>query len=151
MIKNLLIKIRKLIQFNRNHNFNTTSLGKKGEALAIQFLKNEKKYKIIASNWTHKKDEIDIIAKDGDVLVFVEVKTRSKETPLMAHYYSVTTKKKKNLARGCKSYLKYTKPTPKHFRFDIILVKFCKNKENIIQHYSNIKLFSKYFQPLSYD
>lgn len=151
MIKKLLIKIQKLFYYNRNYNSNTNILGKKGEELAIKFLKNEKKYKIIASNWTYKKDEIDIIAKDGEVLVFVEVKTRSDEIPLMTHYHSVTTKKKKNLARGCKSYLKYTIPTPKHFRFDIVLVKFCKNNENIIQHYCNIKLFSKYFHPLSYD
>ena len=53
-------------------------IGKKGEAIAKQYLE-EKGYTILELNWRFKKAEIDIIAKDveEDVLVFVEVKTRS--------------------------------------------------------------------------
>nr|WP_321244604.1 YraN family protein [uncultured Psychroserpens sp.] len=55
-----------------NHN----ELGKKGEQLAADFLlKNE--YEIIARNYMYQKAEVDIIAKKGDVLVIVEVKTRT--------------------------------------------------------------------------
>jgi putative endonuclease len=51
-------------------------LGKKGELIARKFLE-EKGIQIIETNWRHEKDEIDVIAKDGDELVMVEVKTRS--------------------------------------------------------------------------
>jgi putative endonuclease len=51
-------------------------LGKKGELIARKFLE-EKGIQIIETNWLHEKDEIDVIAKDGDELVMVEVKTRS--------------------------------------------------------------------------
>jgi len=51
-------------------------LGKKGEQIAKNFLE-EKGFSIIETNWRHEKDEIDLIAKEGDELVMVEVKTRS--------------------------------------------------------------------------
>ncbi len=53
-------------------------LGKKGEELAEKFLR-DKGYDIIAKNWRYDKDEIDIIARDGDEIVIVEVKTRSTD------------------------------------------------------------------------
>ncbi len=51
-------------------------LGKKGEKLALEALK-KKGYTILETNWRHEKQEVDIIAKDKDELVIVEVKTRS--------------------------------------------------------------------------
>ena len=51
-------------------------LGKLGEQLAIEFLKEEG-YAIIETNWVYKKAEIDIIARRGNTLSIVEVKTRS--------------------------------------------------------------------------
>ena len=53
-------------------------LGKEGELLARQMLE-EKGYKILETNWRHDKDEIDIVAMDGEELVIVEVKTRSND------------------------------------------------------------------------
>ena len=50
--------------------------GRTGENIAVQYLK-EKGYQILETNWRFSKAEIDIIAKDGDMLVFIEVKTRS--------------------------------------------------------------------------
>lgn len=51
-------------------------LGKAGEQLAVDFLL-EKGYKILVRNYRYQKAEVDIIAKIGDVLCAVEVKTRS--------------------------------------------------------------------------
>ena len=51
-------------------------LGKYGEALAVDFLQ-KKGYAILETNWVFQKAEIDIIAQKEDVLVAVEVKTRS--------------------------------------------------------------------------
>ena len=55
------------------------SLGSEGEALAAEFLR-KKGYRIIAKNYKTFIGEIDIIAKDGDTIVFLEVKTRTNET-----------------------------------------------------------------------
>lgn len=51
-------------------------LGKKGEELAVQFLK-ENGYEILDRNWTFQKAEIDIIAQKESILAVIEVKTRS--------------------------------------------------------------------------
>lgn len=51
------------------------ALGKSGEDLAAEFLKTQN-YQIIARNSRNKFGEIDIIAKDGDFVVLVEVKTK---------------------------------------------------------------------------
>ncbi len=53
-------------------------LGKRGEKLAFEMLKNIG-YTILETNWRHEKEEIDIIAQDGDELVITEVKTRSTD------------------------------------------------------------------------
>ena len=53
-------------------------LGKKGEALAVDFLL-QKKYVILERNYRFEKAEVDIIAKQGEVLAIVEVKTRSSK------------------------------------------------------------------------
>jgi putative endonuclease len=52
--------------------------GQKGEEIALSFLKN-KNWEILETNWRYSRAEIDIIAKDLDTLVFVEVKTRSSD------------------------------------------------------------------------
>ncbi|HBG42849.1 MAG TPA: YraN family protein [Porphyromonadaceae bacterium] len=51
-------------------------LGKKGEDAAVRLLQS-KGYRILDRNWRSGHYEIDIIARDGDFIVFVEVKTRS--------------------------------------------------------------------------
>ena len=53
-------------------------LGKMGEDLAVQYL-TDKGYEILERNWRNKHKEIDIIAKDGETLVIVEVKTRQSD------------------------------------------------------------------------
>jgi putative endonuclease len=60
------------MQFMAQHN----ELGKRGEDAAASLLES-KKYRILERNWRFSGHEIDIIAEDGDFIVFVEVKTRT--------------------------------------------------------------------------
>lgn len=69
-------------------------LGSQGEAIAKQFL-IAKGYTILESNWRFSRAEIDLIVKDGEVLVFVEVKTRS--TALFGSPALAVGKKKQQL------------------------------------------------------
>lgn len=60
---------------------NNVVVGKKGEELACEYLcKN--KYSIIEVNYRSRYAEIDLVAMDGDVLVFVEVRTRTQSSAL---------------------------------------------------------------------
>lgn len=105
-------------------------LGKKGELLAVDFLK-EKGFEILETNFRLDKDEIDIIAKDGSILVFVEVKTRSTDyfgEPEIA----VGGNKIEFLLRAAENYL-ISKNLNSEIRFDIISI-VLNSKQKKIRH-----------------
>ena len=115
-----------------------------GEDLAADHCRRVLGYREIVRNWRYKRDEVDLICQDGEVLVFIEVRARS-EAALVAGFYSVDRHKKKVLRRGFGNYLKQLKKPPKHFRFDIIDVSICKGGRRELRHYPNVPLFHKHF------
>ncbi len=99
-------------------------VGKSGEELAAGFLKT-KGYEILYTNWRHSYYEIDIIAKKGNKLHFIEVKTRS--TGLFGHpEQSVTKKKFKFLQKAADEYLQKN-PGNGWIQYDIVSITFQKN------------------------
>ncbi len=105
-------------------------LGKKGEELARNML-IDKGYEIIETNWRCDKDEIDIIAKDGDEIVIVEVKTRSTDFFGFPED-AVNSKKEKFLIRATESYL-FENNIDVDTRFDIVAI-ILNQKETKIHH-----------------
>jgi putative endonuclease len=80
--------------------------------------------KILARNWRNPDDtreELDLVCMDGDVLVFVEVKTR-KAGARVGGYQAVNKRKKAVLLRACGAYLGRLRPAARHYRFDIVEV-----------------------------
>ena len=77
--------------------------GRRGEDLATAFLLS-KGYSILDRNWHSGHKEIDIIARDGHDIVFVEVKTRSNEDIISA-VQAVTTAKMQRLIYAAEAYL----------------------------------------------
>ncbi|MGJ8638281.1 MAG: YraN family protein [Opitutaceae bacterium] len=115
-----------------------------GENLAADYCKRDLGYRIIVRNWRFKRDEVDLICMDGEVLVFVEVRARAEDA-LVSGYHSVGKHKKEVLQRAYKNYLKQLTNPPKHFRFDIIDVAISINGCGEVRHYANIPLFNKHF------
>ena len=93
--------------------------GKEGEKLALQYLV-KKGYKIHEVNWRYNYKEIDIIAQQGNQMVFVEVKTRAT-TAFELPQEAVTKKKMKNLVYAADVYLQI-KNVVLESRFDIVAV-----------------------------
>jgi len=97
------------------------ALGDHGEILAEEYLMNHG-FKIIAKNFRSKRwGEIDIIAKDGETIVFVEVKTRSSKrfgNPEEAISYF----KVKALKRTVSYYLMQNRISDVSLRFDVISI-----------------------------
>lgn len=87
-----------------------------GEVYAARYLRDNK-YKIISTNYSCRFGEIDIIAFDGKVLCFVEVKTRDKDT-LHRPMEAVDEGKQQRLEQTAKSFISYTKYT-NETRFDV--------------------------------
>jgi len=118
--------------------------GSYGEALAADHCRWELGYRVIARNWRCKRDELDLICRDGEVLVFIEVRARSAEA-LVPGFYSVDRHKKAVLRRACGRYLKQLQNPPKYFRFDIVDVAICKDGRGEVRHYANVPLFHKHY------
>ncbi len=120
-------------------------IGAFGEERVARHIKTQLKMRIVCRNWRGKKGEIDIIAWDGPVMVFIEVRTRHKRA-LVPGYQSVRRKKKRALHTVCKEYLESLRTPPKVFRFDIGEVRFCHSEDFTINYYSNIPLFSRHYR-----
>lgn len=98
------------------------SLGKLGEKLAVEQLKNND-YQILERNFRSEYGEIDIIAQEGDVLVFVEVKTRlSKKfgTPEEA----ITPEKIERIVKTGQLYQMNHPYLPEAMRIDVVVIGF---------------------------
>ena len=104
--------------------------GKFGEEQALKFIK-KLNYAIIECNWQFKKFEIDIIAKDGEVLVVVEVKTRKSDAFGTPESF-VTKQKQRQLIKAINHYVEQ-KNLLNEIRFDIISV-LHDGKNIIIEH-----------------
>ena len=105
------------------------NFGKKSESIAITHLKKHG-YKILEQNYRTKLGEIDIIAKDKDTLVFVEVKARNSNrfgNPKCA----VTFKKQRKISIVALLYIKTTKQNNVKARFDVVAISSVKGKPSI--------------------
>lgn len=96
----------------------TVTTGKYGEDLACYFLQKHG-YKIIERNFRIRGGEIDIIATDGNVLVYIEVKTRSSHQFGLPEE-SVTPAKIRFLERAAKFYRNARKNLPAQERIDVV-------------------------------
>lgn len=113
------------------------SVGADGEEIAKNYLINND-YKILAQNYHSRFGEIDIIAKDKDCFVFVEVKTRSSASFGTA-LEAITVFKLRKIIKTSQFYLNQFKLGDVCYRFDAIEVKFL-NGESLIDHIQNITL-----------
>lgn len=112
-------------------------LGKWGEDLAASFLK-EKGYQIIERDWKSGHHDLDIVAKDGNTLVIVEVKTRRNRLfgdPEEAIDY----KKRKSLQSAINHYVK-THRFGSIVRFDIISIVGTIGSQPEIDHIIDVAL-----------
>ena len=104
-------------------------LGKLGENLAKQRLKSLG-YKILKTNYRCSLGEIDLIAMDGDVLVFVEIKTR-RNNPLGEVKEAVDRRKQRQISKVALSYMKANNFMGKRARFDVVAIRLIGTKEEI--------------------
>lgn len=109
----------------RRSNVNNQSKGSKGEELAVDFLK-KKGYRILTRNFRFQHGEIDIIAEDGYVLVFVEVKTR-KSMEYGSPEESISVRKRKLLRRTAEGYMYTKKIEDRECRCDVIAIEYQNN------------------------
>ena len=112
---------------------NTLQTGAAGERIASAYLRS-KGYAIRDTNWTTRFGELDIIAQQGDLLIFVEVKTRrapSTEPALEA----VTHAKHERMLKAVYQYLHDHEIDPEaQWRIDVIAVAIAADRGPRVDH-----------------
>ncbi len=106
--------------------------GQRGEALAAAFLER-KGMRIVERNWRYRRAEIDLIAEDGAVLVFVEVKTRASDAFGRPEAF-VTPRKVTLLSAAAQAYMEAI-DYEWEVRFDIVSVLLPNATDYRIEHF----------------
>jgi putative endonuclease len=97
-------------------------LGRRAELLASEVLEREG-LQVVARNWRRPEGELDIVAAEQGVCVFVEVRSRTGEErghPLE----SITPQKRARVIRAARLYLDAEAPCASAYRFDVVAVTF---------------------------
>ncbi len=124
--------------------------GVREEAWARAWLERERGFVIVAANWRNPRDrreEIDLVCRDGAVLVFVEVKARRPDA-LVPGYFAVDARKRRVLRRAACAYLRSLPRKPGTFRCDVVEISREPDASapREIRHFENVPLFGKHFR-----
>lgn len=109
--------------------------GQEGEAAAESYLRR-KGYRILAKNLRSSLGELDLVAEDGRVLVFVEVKARRTEE-FGGAIHAVHQRKQEKLIRLASQYLARHQMTNRACRFDVVLLQGTDASAPQIEHIQN--------------
>lgn len=110
-------------------------LGRRGEDAAARFL-YRRGYEIVERNWTCPAGEADIVARDGETVVFVEVKTRSScEKGLPSE--AVDAEKRERYERIAALFLQGFDVVDVPVRFDIVSIVVIAPDRALIRHHIN--------------
>lgn len=111
---------------------NGVEKGRRGEDLAAAYLFS-RGYRICARNWRKKTGEIDLIAEQDGMFVFVEVKSRSSHQ-FGSGAEAVNRKKQLRIIQVARLYLAENRLQKVRCRFDVIEIYFHKDRETEINH-----------------
>lgn len=96
------------------------TLGQRGEDAAVKALRRAG-YRILQRNVVYGRNEIDILAREGDTIAFIEVKTR-RETGVFQPEDNVTPDKERRIIRAADYYLAKHQDPETYYRFDVVTV-----------------------------
>jgi putative endonuclease len=124
--------------------------GGEGERFAADWLRRERGFSVVCRNWRNphdRREEIDLVCRDREALVFVEVKARAAGA-LVPGYYAVDARKKRVLRRAARSYLRQLHPRPTTYRFDVVEIQIPGRGSGaapVLLHFEGVPLFPKLY------
>ena len=98
----------------------STEKGRQGQKLTEKFLKKKGLW-VLARNVNTGPAEIDLVARDGRILVFVEVRSRWSDSDARPEE-TVNFRKQQRLVRGAKAFMKFRGWEDRPARFDVVAV-----------------------------
>ena len=106
-------------------------IGQQGEEIAARFLERAG-YRILARNWRVGRLELDLVARDGETIVFVEVKARrpGPQSPSEA----VDRRKRARLRKAAARWIARNRDRASEYRFDVVAITFTRGRRAAIRH-----------------
>lgn len=106
-------------------------VGARGEELAVRALRSAG-LEILDRNWRSGRRELDVVAREGDVVAFVEVKARSAgpQAPLEA----IGRRKRRDVRRAAESWIHAHPGVGREFRFDAVAVRVGPDGSPEVEH-----------------
>ena len=104
-------------------------LGRQGEKLALKTIE-ALGYQCIERNYRCPMGEVDIVARDGDTLVFLEIKTRKSRSIAYAKE-AVNNRKRRQLSKVALAYMKANNCSDARSRFDVVAVSLKGDKRQV--------------------
>ena len=117
--------------FHRKDAAHRQALGRRAEALACEFLR-QRGFFVEALNVRYRVGEIDIVAREGSTLCFVEVRSTGSVAwggPLA----TVTSPKQRRIVRAAQIYLQREPVVPEEIRFDVVAVDWSEGRKAKIE------------------
>ena len=112
-------------------------------------MRRERGFSGFVSNWRSPRDrrlEIDLVAEDHGVVVFIEVKTRPHSALVPGYFSATRPRKKKAILGAARDYLRQLRAKPRTVRYDVVeVVTGGPESEVEILHFENVPLFQKGF------
>lgn len=96
-------------------------------------------FHIIATNWRKGRHELDIIAQEAEVLVFVEVRTRLANAKVPG-YWSINAKKRRALTAAVRIYRQELSRPVHTWRLDVVEIRYRSTIDFDLNHYRNVGL-----------
>jgi putative endonuclease len=111
------------------------NLGARGERAALRYLRR-RGFRLRARNWRSPHGEVDLVMQDGEVIVFVEVRSRSSapEEPPLA---MLSAPKQRHMLRTAEDYLFRYKLLERPWRIDCVFVTFDGRRAVSFEHVPN--------------
>lgn len=108
-------------------------VGDRGERVAQNYLL-QNGYRIIHVNWRVRTGEIDIVAEKEDVIVFVEVRTRKRQSAFGSAQESIDFRKQEKIRRTAEKFLFLNGRLDASARFDVIAIEYDESGGHHLEH-----------------
>jgi putative endonuclease len=136
----MLAWVRRVVERTRRKR---DDAGAAGERLAADWLRSRGGIRILSRNWRAPHDrrlELDLVAIEGEALVFVEVKSRPAQARVPGYFAATTRRKKRALLGAARAYIAGLRTKPLTVRFDVVEV-VTGGPEPEVRHFANVPLF----------
>ena len=121
--------------------------GEWGEQTAERYLRGEKGMRVMDRRWRRGHGELDLIMRQGSVMVFVEVRVRTGEPDPLAAYRSIGRGKWRVLRKTAMAYLWQCPWRPEAVRFDVVGIRRTKEGKFLdLEHWENVGTFGRRFR-----